>query len=174
MCIRAHKTTSSIHASNDAHTFVVSSRLAPRHVPEACQNALVSVLSNLDELCADDSGLAEALRHAEVVTDGGGEAARISDLFDPAVSELKVLLSPEAFPAEIFCTGPVRVFYVLFFFPKHLKHEFPPPPHPFLRVQECVDFVSEKCRFEHFAAYFDRRNSEDRHHLSLTPCHPPR
>ena len=81
--------------------------------PEAaCREAIVSTLSNLQELCAEDKDLEEALRYAEVVPDGAGEPARISDLFDPAVVELPGLLAPEAFPAPEFCKPAVRLFYV--------------------------------------------------------------
>lgn len=59
-------------------------------------------------MCEEDDSLEEALRGAQLVTDGGGEPARISDLFDPAVDELQGLLAPEAFPAPGLCTRPVR------------------------------------------------------------------
>lgn len=75
---------------------------------EASQQAVVSVLANLDELRQEDHSLEEALRSTEVVTDGGGEKALISDLYDPSDSTLKTLLAPEAFPADIFCTASVR------------------------------------------------------------------
>lgn len=68
----------------------------------------MSVLSNLQDLCKEDPSLEAALREAPIVIDGGGEPARISDLFDPAVDELPGLLGPEAFPAEAFCTSAVR------------------------------------------------------------------
>ena len=65
------------------------------------------MLSNLQDLCKEDPGLEAALRESQIVTDGVGEPARISDLFDPAVDELPGLLGPEAFPAEAFSTSAV-------------------------------------------------------------------
>lgn len=67
------------------------------------------MLTNLEELCEEDEGLAKALRCAEVVADAGGQPARIADLFDPNVEGLKGLLAPEAFPAAAFCTPPVSI-----------------------------------------------------------------
>lgn len=67
----------------------------------------MSVLSNLQDLCKEDPNLEAALRGAQIVADGGGELAQISNLFDPAVDELPGLLGPEAFPAEAFCTPAV-------------------------------------------------------------------
>ncbi|CAM9895808.1 unnamed protein product, partial [Ectocarpus sp. 8 AP-2014] len=69
----------------------------------ASQAATITVLSNLQELCAEDPGLEAALQASQVVSDGGGEPAQISDLFDPAVDELRSLLGPEAFPSKDFC-----------------------------------------------------------------------
>ena len=69
----------------------------------------MSVLSNLQDLCKEDPGLEAALRESQIVADGAGEAARISDLFDPGVDELLGLLGPEAFPAEAFCTSAVSI-----------------------------------------------------------------
>lgn len=80
----------------------------------ASQAATVTVLSNLQELCAEDPGLEAALRASQVVTDGGGEPAQISDLFDPAVDELRSLLGPEAFPSKDFCIPAVSFFGVVF------------------------------------------------------------
>lgn len=76
----------------------------------ACRKAIISTLSNLQELCAEDEGLEKALREAVVVPDGGGELALISDLFDPAVDELQGLLAPEAFPTSEFSTPAVGFF----------------------------------------------------------------
>ncbi|CAM9346370.1 unnamed protein product, partial [Hapterophycus canaliculatus] len=70
----------------------------------ASQAAIVSVLSNLQELCEEDPSLEAALRDAQIVTDGTGEPAQVSDLFDPAIDELLGLLGPEAFPSQAFCT----------------------------------------------------------------------
>lgn len=72
----------------------------------------MSVLSNLEDLCGEDSGLEVALRGAQIVTDGTGKPAQISELFDPAVGELSGLLGPEAFPARIFCSSAVRLYFV--------------------------------------------------------------
>lgn len=83
-----------------------------RSCPGASQAAVVSVLSNLQDLCAEDPSLEAALREAQIVIDGGGEPAQVSDLFDPAVDELLGLLGPEAFPAEAFCTPAVRFGFV--------------------------------------------------------------
>lgn len=80
--------------------------------PGASQEAIVSVLSNLQDLCKEDPSLEAALREAPIVTDGGGEPAQISDLFDPAVDELPGLLGPEAFPADVFCTSAVSPMYL--------------------------------------------------------------
>lgn len=68
----------------------------------------MQVLSNLQELCKEDPSLEAAMRNAQIVTDGGGEPAQVSDLFDPAVDELLGLLGPDAFPSEDFCTPAVR------------------------------------------------------------------
>lgn len=75
----------------------------------ASQAAIVSVLSNLEDLCDEDNGLEAALRCTQIVTDGTGKPAQISELFDPAVSELAGLLGPEAFPASVFCLSAVRL-----------------------------------------------------------------
>lgn len=72
----------------------------------------MSILTNLEELSEEDGKLEEALRSAEVIADGAGEPARISDLFDPTVEGLKGLLAPEAFPASPFCTPAVRILAV--------------------------------------------------------------
>lgn len=72
----------------------------------------MSVLSNLQDLCKEDPSLEAALREAQIVTDGAGEPARISDLFDPGVDELPGLLAPAAFPAEAFCTSAVSPVFV--------------------------------------------------------------
>lgn len=75
----------------------------------AARTAVVSVLSNLQELLEEDESLEEALCYAEVVTDGYGQPALISDLYDPNVDGLRGLLSPDMFPADAFCTPPVRL-----------------------------------------------------------------
>lgn len=80
----------------------------------ASQAAIVSVLSNLQELCEEDPSLEAALRGAQIVTDGGGEPAQVSDLFDPAIDELLGLLGPEAFPSQAFCTPAVSSSLVVF------------------------------------------------------------
>lgn len=68
----------------------------------------MTVLEDFRDMCEEDDNLEEALGGAQLVTDGGGEPARVSDLFDPTVDELKGLLAPEAFPAPEFCTRAVR------------------------------------------------------------------
>lgn len=73
------------------------------------QRAITSLLTNLEELCEEDEALEEALRSAEVVLDGAGEPACVSDLFDPTIDGLRGLLAPEAFPAQAFCTPAVRI-----------------------------------------------------------------
>ena len=69
-------------------------------------------MSNLEDLCDEDNGLEAALRGAQIVTDGAGKPAQISELFDPAVGELSGLLGPEAFPADVFCSSAVRLYFV--------------------------------------------------------------
>lgn len=71
----------------------------------------MSVLSNLEDLCDEDIGLEGALRGAQIVTNGTGRPAQISELFDPAVGELSGLLGPEAFPAHVFCSSAVRLYF---------------------------------------------------------------
>lgn len=59
-------------------------------------------------MCEEDNRLEAELRRAQLVIDGGHKLARVSELFDPDVRELRGLLAPDAFPAPNFCTTAVR------------------------------------------------------------------
>lgn len=64
---------------------LLASLVIREDVLAACEAAILAVLTHLKNMCEKDDRLEEALRRAQLVANGSGKRARVSELFDPDI-----------------------------------------------------------------------------------------